>query len=142
MDSNSRQSYRPCNRATYTHTHTGITKDQKSWTLFRIELHATQSSPHRSSLESDVDTRPRKIKRSGDASNRKMKRSGDASNHDLGLRTVAYVERVYRFVEEATRLRSRKTARESTTSPITSKRLTQPPDWSAETLPSSVLFEW
>lgn len=69
----------------------------------------------RSSPDSEVDTRPRKIKS-----------PGDANRHE------ACVKQEYKFVDEAAKLRIRETSRESTSSSITSKRSTSTPGWNAD----------
>ena len=79
----------------------------------------------RSSPESEVDTRPRKIKS-----------PGDASRPNLNIESEAYIKQEYKFVDEAAKLWSRETSRESTSPSISSKGSTPLLDWNADSAQS------
>src|SRR2546423_1280858 len=69
----------------------------------------------RSSPESEVELRPRKIKS-----------IGDANGHD------ACFKQEYKFVDEAAKLWIRETSTKSTASSVSSKGSTPTPDWKAD----------
>jgi hypothetical protein len=77
----------------------------------------------RSSPESEVDTRPRKIRR-----------PGDTNVTDIDIETEVRIKQEYQFVDEAAKLRSRDVSWKSTTSSISSKHSTSTPDWNVDSV--------